>query len=80
MKTILVAINAKYEHEGLAAWYLKAACLNNGVDITVLQYSINDSNQKIWSVIIDEEPDVACFSCYIWNRILVQNLISDLKG
>ncbi|NLI37819.1 MAG: DUF4080 domain-containing protein [Clostridiaceae bacterium] len=79
MKTILVAINAKYEHEGLAAWYLKAACLNNGVDITVLQYSINDSNQKIWSGIIDEEPDVACFSCYIWNRILVQNLISDLK-
>lgn len=79
MKTILVAINAKYEHECLAAWYLKAACRKSGTDITVLQYSINDSVQKIWSAILDEEPDVACFSCYIWNRILVQNLIADLK-
>lgn len=79
MKTILVAINAKYDHEGLAAWYLKAACLKHGIDITVLQYSINDSVQKIWSEIIDESPDVVCFSCYIWNRIMVQNLISDLK-
>jgi len=79
MKTVIVAINAKYDHEGLAAWCLKAACLKRGVDVTVLQYSINDSLQKIWSEIMDEEPDVACFSCYIWNRVLVQNLISDLK-
>lgn len=79
MKTILVAINAKYEHESLAAWYLKAACLKSHVDIKVLQYSINDSLQKIWAEIMDEEPDVACFSCYIWNRLLMQNLIADLK-
>ncbi len=79
MKTILVAINAKYEHESLAAWYLKAACRKSGLDLTVLQHSINDSVQKIWTAILDEEPDVACFSCYIWNRILVQNLIADLK-
>jgi radical SAM superfamily enzyme YgiQ (UPF0313 family) len=49
------------------------------VDVTVLKYSINDSHQKIWSEIMDEEPDVACFSCYIWNRALVQDLISDIK-
>jgi len=79
MKTILVAINAKYDHENLAAWYLKAACMQRQVDVTVLQYSINDSVQKIWSGIMDEEPDVACFSCYIWNRLLVQDLVSDLK-
>lgn len=79
MKTIFVAINAKYEHEGLAAWYLKAACRKHGVDVSVLQYSINDSVQKIWSEMLDEDPDVACFSCYIWNRVLVRNLISDLK-
>jgi len=79
MKTILVAINAKYDHEGLAAWYLKAACLKHRIDLKVLQYSINDSVQKIWSEILDESPDVACFSCYIWNRVLIQNLISDLK-
>ena len=26
MKTLLVAVNSRYDHEGLAVWYLKAAC------------------------------------------------------
>ena len=62
MKTIIVAINAKYDHENLAAWYLKAACLKSQVDVTVLKYSINDSHQKIWSEIMDEEPDGVLFT------------------
>ncbi len=79
MKIILVSINAKYEHEGLAVWYLKAACQNRGIPAKVMQYSINDSTQRVWASIMDEKPDVAAFSCYIWNRGQVLNLISDLK-
>ncbi len=79
MKTLLVAINAKYEHEGLAVWCLKAACQYKGLPVTVRQYSINDSDQRIWASLLEEYPDVIAFSCYIWNREMVLKLISDLK-
>ncbi len=79
MKTLLVAINAKYEHEGLAVWCLKAACQYKGLPVTVRQYSINDSDQRIWASLLEEHPDVIAFSCYIWNREMVLKLISDLK-
>ena len=79
MKTLLIAINAKYEHESLAVWCLNAACLKQNIPVTVIQYSINDSMQRIWASILEESPDVAAFSCYIWNRELVVKLISDLK-
>ena len=79
MKTLLIAINAKYEHESLAVWCLNAACLKQNIPVTVVQYSINDSMQRIWASVLDESPDVAAFSCYIWNRELIVKLISDLK-
>lgn len=79
MKTLLIAVNAKYEHENLAVWCLNAACLKQSIPVTVMQYSINDSMQRIWASILEESPDVAAFSCYIWNRELLIKLISDLK-
>jgi radical SAM superfamily enzyme YgiQ (UPF0313 family) len=79
MKTLLVAINAKYEHEGLAVWCLRAACLNMGIKADVRQYSINDSYQRIWASLMEEQPDVLGFSCYIWNRVQILRLISDFK-
>lgn len=79
MKTLLIAINAKYEHESLAVWCLNAACLKADISATVKQYSINDSIQRIWASLLEESPDVAAFSCYIWNRELVVKLISDLR-
>ncbi|NLX64721.1 MAG: DUF4080 domain-containing protein [Clostridiaceae bacterium] len=79
MKALLIAINAKYEHENLAVWCLNAACMKHNIPAAVKQYSINDSMQRIWASILEESPDVAAFSCYIWNRELVVKLIGDLK-
>lgn len=79
MKTVLVAINSRYEHEGLAVWYLKASCEQQNMPVTVQQYSINDNSQKVWSSILEEQPDIVAFSCYIWNRRNVLDLIGDLK-
>ncbi|NMA66035.1 MAG: DUF4080 domain-containing protein [Clostridiaceae bacterium] len=79
MKTLLVAVNAKYEHEGLAVWYLKAACKEKDIPVIVRQYSINDSMQRIWSSILEVNPDVVAFSCYIWNRRFILDLVDDLK-
>lgn len=79
MKTVLVAINAKFEHEGLAVWYLKAACNRRGIPVSVQQHSINDAPQKIYASILEEDPDVVAFSCYIWNRNMVEMIAADLK-
>lgn len=79
MKTLLIAVNAKYEHESLAVWCLNATCHKQSIPVKVMQFSINDSMQRIWASILEESPDVAAFSCYIWNRELIVKLISDLK-
>lgn len=78
-KTLIVAINTKYEHESLAVWYLKAACLKKRLNVSVKQYVINDPLVRIFIGILDEAPDIVAFSCYIWNREMVMHLISDLK-
>jgi len=79
MKTLLVAVNSRYDHEGLAVWYLKSACEKKNIPVTVHQYTINDSPERIWSSILEANADVVAFSCYIWNRRLVLDLVEDLK-
>lgn len=84
MKTLIIAINSKYIHSALAPWYLKAACDNDreGVgsgDITVAEYTINEQPEEILSAIYLQKPDVAAFSCYIWNIETVLRVASGLK-
>jgi len=79
MKTLIVAINSKFIHSSLAAWYLKAACSDEGRDILVLEHTINENYENVLSSIYSKKPDVIAFSCYIWNISMVMRLASDLK-
>lgn len=82
MKTLLVAINAKYIHTNLAVYTLKKYAdtnLNSDVDISILETTINQSKELILRQIYKASPDIIGFSCYIWNMTLVIDLISTLK-
>lgn len=80
MKTLIIAINSKYIHSSLAPWYLKTACGENCGAVEVLEFSINDEINKILGAIFKQKPDVAAFSCYIWNIEYVLKLSEALKA
>lgn len=79
MKTLIIALNSKYIHSSLSAWYLKAACGHEVGEVRVLEYTINDNLDSVLSSIYLEKADIAAFSCYIWNITYVLRLIESLK-
>ena len=79
MKTLIIAVNSKFIHSSLAPWYLKASCGNRYGDIRVLEFSINDNPDSIIGTVYAEKPDIAAFSCYIWNLEYVLGLAESLK-
>lgn len=79
MKFLLVAINAKYIHSNPAVHSLKAyAGEEYKEEIEVVEYTINNRPEEILSGIYRIKPDAAAFSCYIWNRRMVEELTEEL--
>lgn len=79
MKTLIIAVNSKYIHAALAPWYLKAVCDAGCGEVKVEEYTINDHMESILGRIFAAKPQVAAFSCYIWNIEYVLRLAADLK-
>ncbi|MCL2717479.1 MAG: B12-binding domain-containing radical SAM protein [Lachnospiraceae bacterium] len=88
MKFLLIAINAKYIHTNPAVYSIKSyiesfiitsaknAVISDGVEIA--EYTINNSPSDILADIYALKPDVVAFSCYIWNRLIVERLAAEL--
>lgn len=79
MKILLVGINSKFIHSNLAIRYLYAYTKDLKYNIEIKEYTINDSIENILRGILEEEPDVICFSTYIWNTDLVKKLARLIK-
>jgi radical SAM superfamily enzyme YgiQ (UPF0313 family) len=79
MKRIsLIAINARFSHSSLALLCLKHAAYEPDA-IHLSEYNINDSAAEIAADIIAGSPDMAGFSCYIWNIEHVIKVASVVK-
>ena len=79
MKILLAACNAKYIHSNLAVYNLKSCSGEYSSRVVVKEYTINQLRDDILKDIYLEQPDVICFSCYIWNISFVRELVPDLK-
>ena len=79
MKFLLAAVNAKYIHSNLAVYNLKSCSGEYSSRVVVKEYTINQIRDDILKDIYLEQPDVICFSCYIWNISFVRELVPDLK-
>lgn len=86
MKFLLVALNAKYIHSNLAVHSLKEYCVRQfqkaGVkppQIEIAEYTINQPLAKILADIYERKADALFFSCYIWNRREIEQLVRDLQ-
>ena len=84
MKVIIACLNSKFVHASLSPWCLLAGIrefAEKTYDAMVFESTINGDAKAFAQKIIDEKPDVAAFSCYIWNitktleicRIIKQN-------
>mgnify|MGYP003371893302 FL=1 len=78
-KIFLAAVNAKYIHSNLAVYSMKSYCQEYENYVEIGEYTINQQKDEILKSIYKKQPDVLCFSCYIWNISFVKELICDLK-
>ncbi|MCL2812236.1 MAG: B12-binding domain-containing radical SAM protein [Clostridia bacterium] len=81
MRVTLVALNAMYVHTNLAVRCLHASVQRALPHIphTVLELHVNQPFATQLRAIWATEPDVVCFSTYIWNRERVLQLARTLK-
>lgn len=79
MKFLLTAVNAKFIHSNPAVYSLRAyAGEAFAPHIEIAEYTINQRAEQILAGIYERKPDVAAFSCYIWNWKLIQELLKEL--
>ncbi len=75
MKPLLIGINSKFTHTSLSVRTLSA----NSEGTEFCEFTINENVLDTAASIYTKQPDVLCFSCYIWNMEYVIKLASTLK-
>lgn len=79
MKTLFVAVNAKYVHTNIAVRYLTNVCKREGFLCDFCEFTINETKNRITERLYMSDCDVYGFSCYIWNIDYVLTLCRDIK-
>ncbi|MGN0315329.1 MAG: B12-binding domain-containing radical SAM protein [Fusicatenibacter sp.] len=78
MKIILVAVNAKYIHSNLAVYTLCSSAKKAGIPVEIAEFTINQTKDQILRDLYVAKPEMLCFSCYIWNISIVEDLVTEL--
>lgn len=77
-KTLLTTCNAKYIHKNLALRWIYTTCPHQE-DVILKEYTIKDDIKRIAEDILSMQVEVVCFSCYIWNVQMMEELVQELK-
>ena len=83
-KVLLIGINAKYIHSNPAIYSLKAYADKyysnrpSGCTVEIAEYTINQPTNTILAELYRQKPQVAAFSCYIWNQNEIRDLLAEL--
>lgn len=81
MKTLLVAMNAKYIHSNLGIYCIRSYGIAHGIpsdQLELAEYTINQNRQDILADIYRRQPGLVAFSCYIWNISQIIELAAEL--
>lgn len=79
MKILLVTLDSKFIHANLAVRYLKNFCKDDGVDIELKEFTINQKQEYILGEIFSANADLICFSSYVWNIEYIKELAYIIK-
>ena len=77
VKAYLVAINSKYIHPAMGVFSLVS---NSKHPVIFDEFTIKDKKEKIITSIFEKEYDVLGFSVYIWNSIIIKEIIKDIRA
>ncbi len=83
MKILLVSANSQYIHASPAPWCLKAGIEKNSkeqCEVSVFECTVNEKIRDVFEKIIEENPQIVSFSCYIWNINFVLKLAEMVKS
>jgi len=75
IKLVLTAVNSSYIHTNLAVRILEQYA-GQGINVSVVESTINDDIDMVCADILYARPDVIGFSCYIWNIDYVLKICS----
>jgi len=68
----------------LALLYLKAALVAQGgveaADVTIAEFDRTASAEEIAKSVIEARPDVVGFSCYVWNIVVLQDVVRRVRA
>ena len=80
MKTLFVAINAKYIHTNLAVRYMHELAKQNGYTSTeIAEYTINQRMPQLLRELYLTKANHMIFSCYIWNIDIILRPMLSIK-
>ncbi len=79
MRTLLTTLHSKYIHPSLALPCLAAYCGADCGELLIGEYTVHQPKENLLARIIACQPDVVCFSVYIWNRQLSLELAVSLR-
>lgn len=78
-RLLLAAVNAKYIHSNPAVYSLRAyAGEELSPYIEIAEYTINYRKEEILADLYERRPELAAFSCYIWNWEMIGSLLREL--
>ncbi|MBQ8536016.1 MAG: cobalamin-dependent protein, partial [Clostridia bacterium] len=82
MKVVICAMNSKFVHAALAPWCLKSGLTQYGVQVEalVVEPTVNQPLGEALQMILQHEPQLVGFCCYIWNIEKVLSLCGALKA
>lgn len=78
MKMLLTTLNTKFIHTSLSVRYLYQS-VKDICSCDIMEFTINDNLENIFSSIYKNNYDFIGFSCYIWNIEKILKICSNLK-
>lgn len=76
---VMLAINSSWSQSNLALYYLREVIRELPYRVTMVSHTVSDHLGDVLFRLYSAQPDVICFSAYIWNSDYLQQLIPELK-
>lgn len=79
---VICVLNSQYIHSSLAPWCLLAGTesyCTSGISACVVEGTINEKTENVAQRILEQQPQVVGFCCYIWNITKTRQLIRLVK-
>jgi anaerobic magnesium-protoporphyrin IX monomethyl ester cyclase len=78
MRIVLATLHSKYIHPSLALPLLAAFCGKSCETLVIREFTVHEPKEQVLAALLAEEPDVAAFSVYLWNRRQTLDLVDAL--